>query len=435
MTTRRKVGIGVGVALLLGLLAFLSLREQGGDVVDVRVEEVGRRSLVEQVSATGYIEPKRSVDISADVSGRIVELPVEEGEEVDEGALLLRIDPTQFEAAVRRARAALSEARAREAQARADWVQAARDAERLEELQRRREDLVTATEVEQATTRAQVTRAVLQAAEHGVEQAEAALAEAQDRLSKTTIRAPMTGVITRKNVEQGETAVVGTMNNPGSLLLTIADLSVMEAVVEVDETDIPSISIGDSASVEIDAFPNRRFSGRVTKIGNSSIRPTESLRQSGQEQAIDFEVRITLNSPPPGIRPDLSATSDVVTATRSDVLAIPITALTLQEVDSVETVPSEVAPEAAAAAATDREVEGVFVVADGTVRFRPVTVGVTGQSHFEVLSGLEEGERVVSGPYQSIRELEDGSRVDVTAVDTVGARAGTRAAADGGGGS
>ncbi|MEJ2336528.1 MAG: efflux RND transporter periplasmic adaptor subunit, partial [Gemmatimonadales bacterium] len=298
MSRGRKILIGVGMAAVVGVLAARAVMAGGEDAVTVRTEDVERRDLVAKVRASGHIEPKRSVDISADISGRIVELPVEEGENVREGDLLLIIDPTQYEAALQRAEAALAEARAREVQARTDYTQARRDADRLSQLKERTEDLVTDQEVEQAVTVAEVKESLWEAAQHGVAIAQAAVSEARDRVDKTVIRAPMTGRITRLSVEKGETAIVGTMNNPGSLLLTVADLSEMEAVIEVDETDVPEISIGDSASVEIDAFPNRRFVGRVTKIGNSSIRPVSSVTSTASDQAIDFEVRIALDEPP-----------------------------------------------------------------------------------------------------------------------------------------
>ena len=389
------------------------------------------RSLVASVSATGHIEPKTSVDITTDVAGRIVELPVDEGQDVDEGDLLLRIDPTQYQEEVNRGRAFLSQVRANEAQARANYTQARRDSDRLESLQSAGTDLVTEAEVERAVSTAVALEAVAQAAEHAVGQAVASLARAQDQLDKTIIRAPMSGRVTRLNVERGETAVVGTMNNPGSLLLTVADLSVMEAVIEVDETDVPEIEIGDSTSVEIDAFPNRRFSGRVTKIGNSSIRPRTPQTSTGADQAIDFEVRIVLDDPPEGVRPDLSATADVITDTRGDVLAIPIAALTLVDADEVERLPNESVPPEADPFAGGGDIEGVWVVEADTVSFRPVIVGITGESYFEVMGGLEAGEIVVSGTFQAIRELTEGARINITAADTTAA-GGASVAADGG---
>jgi len=424
MSRKRKFAIGGGTVLLLAVVV-VSLRGGGGDAVAVRVEDVARRDLVARVTATGHVEPKTSVDISADVSGRIVELTVEEGDDVEEGQLLLVIDPARFEAAVDRAEAALAEAKAREAQARGNSEQAQRDWDRIRQLKEAAEGMVTEAEFEQTRTQAEVQRALWQSAGHAVDMAEAALREARDNLSKTVIEAPMSGRVTRLNVERGETAVVGTMNNPGSLLLTIADLSVMEAVVEVDETDVPEISIGDSAVVTIDAFRGQEFHGRVTKIGNSSIRPRSQM-QSSSEQAIDFEVRITLENPGVDLRTDLSATADVVTAVRPDVLAIPIIALTLMDSSEFERIPMEgeevqqgeegalaSGDEAESAGPEGEPIEGVYVLEGDRVRFRPVEVGIAGDNYFEVLSGLDEGETVVSGTYQAIRELEDGAVVRV----------------------
>ncbi len=426
MSRGRKILIGTGVALVVGVLATRAVTAGGEDAVEVRVKNVEHRDLVAKVRASGHIEPRRSVDISADISGRIVELPIEEGQNVREGDLLLVIEATQYEAAVQRAEAGLAEARAREVQARADYEQARRDADRLSQLKARTEDLITDQEVERAVTLAEVKQALWQASEHGVEMARAAVREAQDRLDKTVIRAPMSGRITRLSVEKGETAIVGTMNNPGSLLLTVSDLSEMEAVIEVDETDVPEISIGDSASIEIDAFPNQRFTGRVTKIGNSSIRPLQSMTSTASEQAIDFEVRISLDTPPEGIRPDLSATADVITATREQVRAIPIIALTLIDEDDFELMENELmAEDSARIAGRDAsQIEGVYVVEDGVVHFRSVVIGITGDNYFEVLDGLQEGETIVSGSYQAIRELRDGAAVKIEESDERTSRSG-----------
>ena len=413
MKTRTRILVGAGVVILLGVMAVQAVRG-GGDVTRVRAEAVEPRDLVSRVTATGHIEPKRSVEISADISGRVVRLPVEEGQDVEEGDLLLEIDPTQYEAAVRQARARLAEARAREARARADYLQAGREWDRLNQLQERTPNLVTAQEVEQSRTAADVAEAEWNAARHAVDQAEAALEEAQDRLDKTIIRAPMSGRITRLNVEQGETAIVGTMNNPGTVLLTVADLAVMEAVIEVDETDVPQIAVGDSASLEIDAFPDTSFAGTVTKIGNSSLRP-RTATTSSQDQAVDFEVRITLADPPPGIRPDLSTTADVITATRQDVMAIPIIALTLESVSDLEEGWEDRLPEGMRS--DPEELEGVFVVEGERARFQPVRVGVAGDNYFEVLAGLSAGDTVVSGTYQAIRDLRDGGRLELEATD------------------
>ena len=408
----KKAIIAVVVVGLLATMGFLATQRQGRGAVEVRVEAVGLRDLVDDVSATGHIEPKTHVDITTDVAGRIIELPVEEGQDVEEGDLLLQIDPALFQAAVQRAEAALAQASANRAQQEAAYRQAQRDADRLTALQARGTDFVTEAEVEQAVTNADVQNRLLEATEHQVDQAEASLDQERDRLGKTTIRAPMSGRITRLNVERGETAIVGTMNNPGTVLLTVADLSVMEAVIEVDETDVPDISIGDSAYVEIDAFPNRRFVGTVTEIGNSSIVPLNPATSGGSAQAIDFEVKIELRAPPEGIRPDLSATADVITATRDGVPSIPITALTLMDADAYEEIPNENLPSAPQSDAA-RDIEGVFVVEGDIVRFRPVEIGIAGENYFEIVSGIEVGTTVVSGSFQAIRELSDGSRIRI----------------------
>jgi HlyD family secretion protein len=425
MSLKRKILIGLGVAVVLAVMAILSLSGGSGNRVAVRVEEVERRDLVARVTATGYIEPRTSVDISADVSGRVVELTVEEGDDVEEGELLLVIDPARFEAALQRAGAALSEAEAREAQARGNYRQAQRDWDRIRQLKEAVANMVTDSEFEQARTNAEVQEALWESAKHGVDIARASVREAEDQLAKTVIEAPMTGRVTRLSVERGETAVVGTMNNPGSLLLTVADLSVMEAVIEVDETDVPEISVGDSTIVTIDAFPDREFDGRVTKIGNSSIRPRTSLQASTADQAIDFEVRVTLEDPGVDLRTDLSATADVVTAVREEALSIPIIALALLDPTEFERIPTESeeiqsdeeAPAEDLGEGDDEPLEGVFVVDGDRVRFRPVEVGIAGDNYFEVLSGLEEGEQVVSGSYQAIRELEDGSLIEIEEED------------------
>jgi HlyD family secretion protein len=409
MRQRTKYVIaGVGLVLAVSVVGGISVsrRDKG---TAVRAEEVSRRELVATVRSSGWIRPRRAVEIQADIMGRIVELRVDEGDSVRVGDLLLRIDPTQYEAAVMRAEAAVSGALAREAQTRAAYLQAEQSLRRARDLAAGGPNLVSAQVLEEAETQVAVQRALQEASRHDVAQARAALREAQDRLSKTVIRAPISGVVTRRNVEEGEMAIVGTMNNPGSLLLTISDLSVMEAVVRVDETDVPQLTLGDSAAVEIDAFPRAKFAGRITKIGHSGVGlpgGSGSMAAVARNQAIDFEVVITLDNPPAGLRPDLSATANIVTATRPDALAIPIIALTVRE-RPVEAVAQE---DQAARAASDRAVEdteGVFLIRAGKAHFVAVEVGIAGADYFEVLAGLAEGDTVVAGPYDAIRSLED----------------------------
>ncbi|MEE9132154.1 MAG: efflux RND transporter periplasmic adaptor subunit [Gemmatimonadota bacterium] len=414
---KKKIFIGAGVAVVIIIFVVLALGQGRRGGVDVRTEEVQRRDLVSVVTASGRIRPHRRVDIQAEVSGRIVDLRIVEGELVSEGDTLLIIDPSTFEAAVQRARAALASAQASATQARANRDQARRQFDRTLRIHEQNPELISDSEFETAETNFEVQEALYQAAEHMVEQARANLREARDRLAKTVLIAPMTGLVTRLNVEQGETAIVGTMNNPGTVLLTVADLSEMEAVVEVDETDIPQIELGDSASIEIDAFPDDVFTGRVTEIGHSSIQGgTLGLSGSTSDQSVDFEVVIQLSDPPASLRTDLSATADIVAAMRDSILSIPIIALTLRTPEPEETEEpssdSESEPIELVEQEEPEEEEGVFVVGeDNTVSFRPVTVGIAGREHFEVLEGLEEGEVIVAGSYQAIRQLENGDLV------------------------
>lgn len=417
MTRKKKWAIGCGsiLLILIALIVFAALKA-GNAPTMVRVEPVQRRNLVEVVTASGWIRPNRSVDVQSDVMGRVVQLNVREGDQVTRGQLLLRIDATQYEAMVARARGAVSEALAREAQARAALMRAEQAATRARALHERDRSLISDEALEQAETEFSVQTALLEAARFGVEQARAALTEAADQLSKTVIRSPLDGIVTRLSVEEGETAIVGMMNNPGSLLLTISDLSVMEAVVEVDETDLPRIELGDSAFVEIDAFPRQRFHGIVTEIGHSAVISPETSQQAGAQTETDYQVVIQLSTPPTTLRPDLSATADVITATREQALAIPIVALTVRERDDIEDPPTESAEARAAAAAFEPEQEdqeGVFVLREGKAHFTPVDIGIAGSEYFEVLVGLSEGDTVVSGPYEIVRELEDEQEVRV----------------------
>jgi len=231
---------------------------------------------------------------------------------------------------------------------------------------------------------------------------------ARDNLRKTTLIAPMTGRVTRLAVEEGEVAVPSTFSKDIGLLLTVSDLSVIQAKVKVDETDVVRVHLSDSVEVSIDAFPDTVFIGRVTKVSDSSVRDATATATGQSDRAVDYEVEITLDKPPTDIRPDLSATARIVTDTRKQALSIPIIALTVRENKPGAT---ESRPADTAAARKKKETEGVFVVKDGVANFRPVKVGVAGDEYFEVTDGLKPGETIVAGPYQAIRDLKEGARV------------------------
>lgn len=405
MNSKTKIIIGVIAVLVLGTAATLQAtrgRERG---VEVRTEVIERRDLVELVTASGNIRARRTVDVSSDVSAKVAELLIDEGEDVVRGQLLLRLEPDQYQAALSRNEASLAQAEAQQTQQEATLLQAQRDLDRLLNLRARDSVLVSGLQIDDARTRVDIALATLSSSQHGVAQWRASVDEAEEQLSRTIFRAAMDGKVTRLNIEEGETVIIGTMNNPGSLVLTISDLSVIEVVVQVDETDIPAISVGDSATIRIDAFGDKEFTGRVTEIGNSAINPP-SRQAAGQQAAIDFEVVLTLDVNEALLRPDLSATANIVTETRWDVLAVSIIALTVREEERDST--------AADPSSDDddlEDIEGVFVVSDGTVTFTPVEIGIAGQEYFEILSGISVGDTVVAGPYQRIRQLSNGDAV------------------------
>lgn len=405
MQNRTKVLIGVAVLSVLGASAALSVTRGRDRGIEVRTEAIELRDLVEIVTASGNIRARRTVDISSDVSAKVAQLLVDEGDDVVVGQVLLRLDPDQYQAALSRNEALLAQAEAQETQQRASLVRSERDRDRLLQLRARDSVLVSRQQVDDSETDVEVAQAMLASAGHGVAQARAQVDEAEDLLSKTIFTSPITGKVTRLNVEEGETVIIGTMNNPGSLVLTVADLSVIEVVVQVDETEVSAIAIGDSASIRIDAFPDREFVGYVTEIGNSAINPPRS-QTGGQQAAIDFEVVLRLEASDAPLRPDLSATAEVVVERRTDVVAVPIIALTIRDLERDST------QEGSNANDGEREdVEGVFVVTEGTVSFTPVEIGIAGQEYFEILSGLVAGDTVVAGPYQRIRQLRDGDAV------------------------
>jgi len=422
MSKKMKWGIG-GAVVVAGVAFFAtSAARRGEKATEVRIEAVDSRDLVASVTASGQVQPRTKVDVAADISGRIVRLAVKEGQMVKRGDFLLQIDPEQYEAAVQRAEAALSSAKAQAAQARANFLQAKRNYDRNLEIQKTNAQLVSTTDIEQTRTQMEVNQAMQEAADHNVEQSNASVRDAKQSLAKTRIHAPMSGRITRLVVEEGETAVPGTFNKDAATLLTISDMSVLETIVKVDETDVARIAVGDSSVVQIDAFPDTTFIGKVVEISHSSVRGAAA--GASTEQAVDYEVRIQLLNPPQETRPDFSATAKVVTDVRSKALSIPIIALTVRE--NEELAGSDSAVRVGSTPTREvgkRDVEGVFVVgADNKVTFRPVKVGIAGDRYFEVLSGLAAGDRIVGGTYQAIRELKDGALVKEAVAPTPAAK-------------
>jgi HlyD family secretion protein len=445
MTAKKKVLIGVGIVVVLGAVAFANFRFKRVTGVTVNTETIQKRSLDAIVSASGKIQPKRSVNISADTMGRVTDLAVEEGDRVDKGQFLLQIDPRNLRTAVQRTEASLSAARSTAEQltmaiesARVGLKQAEDNFRRQEDLWKR--GLTTKEALEKAESDLKMRQSDLRSQEQNIktqqlrmQQESATLESARYDLSKVRIESPIKGIVTRRNIEAGETVVIGTMNNAGTVLLTIADMSVIEAEVEVDETDIPSVQLGQVAKVTIDSLPNRTFTGKVTEIGNSPIQTTGAATS----QATNFKVTVTLDSEIAEVRPGFTCTAEITTASRQDVVAVPIQATTVREmvVDDkgaiVRDQTDRKAPRAAGAVQaaelkagqSRKELEGVFVVRDNKALFVPVKTGIAGDKYFEALDGLQAGDSVVVGPFASVRELADGAVVKVeAAIRTPGAR-------------
>jgi HlyD family secretion protein len=422
MSRRMKVGLAVAAVVLVvaGVVAF-RINQKKNSGTEVRLEQVGRRDLISAVTASGKIEAKTSVDISADITGRIIDIAVREGDLVKRGQFLLQIDPAQYQAAVARAEGVVASTQATLLQTKATRDQAQRAWNRARQLAELGENLIAPEAAEQAQTALDVAEANYQSTRAQLEQSRASLRESKDNLAKTRLTAPISGRIVRLAVEEGEVAVPGTFSRETGLLMTVADLSVILAKVQVDETDVVRLTLSDSVDVTIDAYPDTTFSGRVTKVSHSAkLTPTQTASGSS-DRAVDFDVEITLKQPPGEIRPDLSCTARIITETRDNALSIPIIALTVRDHEKIPS-ESEGAPKVDTLAARfkKKEAEGVFVVRNGVATFRPVKVGVAGDEYFEVIDGLREGETIAAGTYQAIRDLKDGAKV--RAADTTKAR-------------
>jgi HlyD family secretion protein len=436
--SRRNVLIAAGVALVAAAAVaatFYYRRDRG---ILVTTEAIRTRDLEAIVSASGKIQPKRLVNISADTPGRVVNLAVNEGDRVKVGQFLLQIDPKSLRTRVDSGAAALQAAEQSLDQLRQGIETAKVQLQQAQQTLARQQDLWR----QQLTTREALDRAVndVKAAESAVQEREkqlkpqesriaqerAGLESARYDLSKVRIESPIDGIVTRRNIQEGETAVVGTMNNPGTVLLTLADMGVIQAEVEVDETNVPNVQIGQLAKITIDAIPDKSFRGHVTEIGNSPIQTTGTTTTT---QATNFKVVVVLDDKVPEVRPGFTCTADITTATRSAVVAVPIPAVAVRELvydangqvirqprpdkrrgSTVETIASaqELKP-----GQTRKETEGVFVMRAGKAEFVPIKMGIAGDKFFEVLNGLRAGDEVITGPYNSVRGMTDGDSVRI----------------------
>jgi len=390
---RRRIIIILIAIIVLALIVFFNLRSQREKAIKVTVEEVKKHDLTSIISASGEVKPKKNVNISAQVPGRIVKIGIEEGQIVKEEDFLLKLDSTQYEANAERDRSLILSYRAQLIEAEARLQKDKNIYERQKRLYD--EQLISREQLEMAKAQYDISRAQHRAILYQINQAKASLESSMDNLNKTTYNSPIDGIITSLRVEEGEIALIGTMNNPGTVLMTIADLSVMEIEVEVDETDVVGVQLGQSSEVRVDALPEHTIQGKVTEIGSSAIQKITSSQESK-----DFKVVITLENPPPELKPGLSASAEIITAEKLDVLAVPISALVLREKkEEGEKKKME-------------EEEGVYVVsAEKKVKFQPVKKGIMGEMMIEINEGLEEGQQIVVGPYNALRQLKDDTLI------------------------
>jgi len=432
----------VVVVLIAGGAAMAAFARRGETGTLVTVETIQKRDLDAIVSASGKIEPKKTVNISAQTMGRVTRLGVQEGDRVRQGQFLLQIDPVNAEASVRRdiaavagAQTSLEQSKAGLQSARASLDVARQNLKRQQELWSA--GLTTRESLERAQAEVEVRESDLKARDQEIKtretqlnQQEAGLASSRHALAQVRFEAPFDGLVTRRNVEEGENVMIGTMNNAGTVLLTVADMSVIEAEVEVDETDVPFVQMGQVAKIEIDAIAGKSFTGRVTEIGNSPIQATGT---GTQRTATNFKVTITIDGQIPEVRPGFTCTAEITTATRQKAVSVPIQSMTVRELlyDEQGQVVHEPRPPrprfsfgppapATAVAPTElkpgqkrEEVEGVFLMRDGKAAFVVVKTGIAGERYLEVLEGLKAGDQVITGPFDSVRGMYVGDPVRI----------------------
>jgi HlyD family secretion protein len=406
--SKKKIYIfsAIGVVLVaLILMALLSGSKE--EIVPVQVEKVMKRNITQTVSATGTIDSEFKVDITPEVTGEIVQLPVKEGDKVKKGDLLIKINAKQYEADKESAEANLQAAKSTMAMRKAELDKLQADFERVKELYNK--NLSSDAEFQASKSSYESAKASYQGSMANVSQSEAALRRSEDQLSKTTILSPMNGTVTKLNVELGE-RVLGSFYSQGTNIMTVSDLNNMEASVDVDENDVVLVSIGDTARIKVDAFGDRVFKGLVKEIGNSAI--TSGL--GTQEQVVNFDVKIKLTDLDQKLRPGMSCNADIETETKDNVISVPIQSVTARTNTPSQNNQGEESNPNQAPKKTEKVKEIVFIVDNNKAKSVEVKTGISDNNYIEVESGLKGGEKVVSGSYRAIsRELSDGSNVRI----------------------
>jgi HlyD family secretion protein len=396
---RRWLLIVLGGILILGGAAIY--KHERGNPVPVLSGKVATQDVISKVTANGKIQAENRVELSALVMGQIVNLAVREGDNVKKGDFLLQIDQNRAAADAAGSNAALRASLADRDSAQTTMEQAEIDFDRIRRNYEAR--IASESDFQKARSAQETARSAFQAAQNRVDQMRASLSATRDTLSKTTIRAPISGIVTTLRVKAGEVTVVGTMNNQGTQLMTISDMSSVQAVLMVDETDTPSVQVGQKALLQIDAYPGRTFDSVVTDVGNSPILPDDADLQglTTTSDAINFKGKVKVLAPPAGIRPGFSVTADIVTATKRNVAAVPLAAVVVRDSPKGETT----------GAGRLKTQEGVYALRDGKAVFVPVRTGISGELMVELLSGPEPGEEIITGPFKALREIKDGDRV------------------------
>ena len=406
MSKTWKIVIGVAVLAILGVVLMGSIRSRDKNVAKVTTAKVDKVDLVAKVTANGKIQAQKKVDLSALVMGQVVNLAVKEGDQVKKGQLLLQIDKAQLAAGVAGAEASLAAMRNDVQGARANAAQAKSEYERAK--QNHNANILSEADLQKAKSTWDASEANVSALEERFRSTGASLAASRDSLSKTTVVAPLAGVVTALPIKEGEVTVIGTMNNAGTQLLTISDMSLVEAVMMVDETSVPQVKIGQMANLNIDAYPGRTFKGTVTDVGSSPIMKNDPdlLSLTANSEAINFKVRIRLEDPPATIRPGFSVTADIVTGKKENATAIPIQALVVRDV------PAPKDAKAKPATGRPQTEEGVYVVnKDGKLGFSKVETGIAGELMIEVKNGVKPGDQIVTGPFKTLRQVKEGDKV------------------------
>jgi len=405
---KKPLWIGIGAVVATGVLVGMTLNGRRAKPLQVQTGKVDRQKIVQTVSATGKIQPETQVEISADVSGKIIQLPVVEGQWVEKGAFLVGLDRERYVAAVERAEANVSSAQASAALVRENVNQTEREFQRSKDLQGRGLESQSVFEAKEAAYQVEVAR--YKAAMDQVEEAKGALKAARDDLSKTTIHAPMAGTISALNKEMGEIAIGSQFQK--DVILVIADLTVMEARVNVDENDITSIALDQSAAIEVDALLGQHLQGEVAEISSSA----NASGSGTSDQKTEFEVKIRITDPPPTLRPGMTATASIVAKTNENALSVPIQSVAVRSVDQLA-MQGEKRQDAEARYTADKDgfVEIVFAVDKGKAIAKQVKTGIQSDERIEILEGLEEGEEIVTGSYRAIsKDLENGAMVTIS---------------------